>query len=122
MNVCVIGFCGATPVGMDVLERDGLLPQLSAGAAGASIKFPGPLSTVAAWTTVITGRSPAHHGIFDQFRRESSQGHRLRAVNARDLAGEPVWNTLDRQGMSSTILDYPLTMPPPRIAGHVAAG
>ena len=122
MNVCVIGLCGATPAGIGVLQNAGLLPCLSQQAATGSIHFPAPLSTVAAWTTLITGRSPAQHGIFDQFRRESSQGHRLRTLNARDLTCEAVWSYVDRQGMSSTILDYPLTMPPPRIAGRVAAG
>jgi predicted AlkP superfamily phosphohydrolase/phosphomutase len=123
MNACcLIGLCGATPPGVDSLEQDGWLPQLSRGAARASIRFPAPLSAVAAWTTAITGRSPSQHGIFDLFRRESSRGHRLRTMSARDMSCEAVWSHLDRHGLRSTILDYPLTIPPPRIAGHAAAG
>src|SRR5438874_13639875 len=71
-KIIVIGFDGAS---IDLMERwapQGLLPNLESmmrrGAWGA-LESVLPYQSVAAWTTFITGRSPAKHGHFDFVKR-----------------------------------------------------
>jgi len=88
----------------------------------ARLRYSTPISSVAAWTTLITGRNPAQHGIFNIFRKQSAQGHQLRALTSRDIACDALWTRLDREGRRTTLIEYPLTFPPPRIDGHVLPG
>jgi predicted AlkP superfamily phosphohydrolase/phosphomutase len=124
-STIIVGLCGAAHPGLDALIEDGSMPFLRAwttSGARAKLQFSTPLSSAAAWTTLITGRSPAQHGIFNLFRKQSPQGHQLRALSSRDIACDALWTRLDREGRRTTVLEYPLTFPPPRIDGHVLPG
>lgn len=120
-----IGLSGASLPAFGALMQDGAMPFLkawmSSGVRGG-IDFLQPWSSVAAWTTLATGQSPARHGAFDIFRRQTPQGQQLRALTSRDLTSEPVWIHANREGRHSTVVDYPLTFPPPRIEGNVISG
>jgi len=121
-RICIIGLCGATSGSLERLKSGGLLPPILARIGWGSTRLSIPSSEAAAWISLITGLPPGQHGIFDLYRREPQAGHRLRTVNSRDLICETVWSRLDRHGLRSTLLDYPLTLPPPRIAGHAFPG
>jgi len=124
-STVVVGFSGAAFPALHAILEDGAMPFLiswRAAAVQTSLQFPSPLSSVAAWTSLTTGRSPAHHGIFDRFRKQSSQGHQLRALTSRDIGCETLWTAVDRQGLRATVLNYPLTFPPPKTEGYVMPG
>jgi predicted AlkP superfamily phosphohydrolase/phosphomutase len=126
MKTVLLGLDGATYTVLDDLVARGVMPNLarllSAGSRGVLRSTPTPI-TPQAWTTLATGRSPGHHGIYDFIRPEA--GHELvyfRVNNARDNHCETIWSLASRQGKRVTVLNYYGTAPPDRINGHVIPG
>jgi predicted AlkP superfamily phosphohydrolase/phosphomutase len=121
----LLGLDGATFTVLDPLMRDGVMPFLadfvSAGARG-DLQSVIPALTPPAWTSLTTGRSPGHHGIFDFFCKESPESHHIRIATARDVHAETIWTLADRHGLRTTALNFPLMFPPPRIRGCVVPG
>jgi hypothetical protein len=114
----VIGFSGVSlPLGDMPFLR-----EWSASGLRAGLTFPSAISSVAAWTSIVTGLSPAQHGIFDLYRRQSPGSQQLRVLASRDISCETIWAALDRQGLKATILNYPMTFPAPKIEGQVLPG
>jgi hypothetical protein len=114
----LIGFSSASlPLGEMPFVR-----EWSASGLRAGLAFPPAISSVAAWTSVMTGVGPAQHGIFDFYRRQAPQSQQLRVLASRDLSCETIWAALDRAGQKATILNYPMTFPAPKMEGHVMPG
>ena len=70
----IIGLDGATFDVLDPLMRDGTMPFLArflAQGTRAGLRTLVPALTPPAWTSLMTGRSPGHHGVFEFFRMES---------------------------------------------------
>lgn len=114
----VIGFAGVS------LPLDGMpfLREWSASGVQAGLSFPAGISDVGAWTSMANGQSPAQHGIFDLFRRQTPAAAQWRVLVSRDVAAEPIWSSVDSQGLKATLLNYPMTFPAPKIGGHVLPG
>jgi predicted AlkP superfamily phosphohydrolase/phosphomutase len=81
-----------------------------------------PALTPPAWTSLATGVSPGRHGIFDFFRKDSLESPHFHIADSRDVSVETVWSLADRSGVKTTVLNFPLMFPPPRIKGHVVPG
>jgi len=121
----IIGLDGATYSILDPLMKAGLMPYLSRFAAEgvrAGLKSTIPPITPPAWTTIMTGRSPACHGILDFFRPESPGSRFLRFVSTKQLKCETLWGVLTRQKRSSVCLNYPVMSPPLPIYGYSIPG
>ena len=71
MNVLMIGLDGATFTLLDPMMRSGVMPYLRSvverGVRAELMSTRHPL-TPPAWTSMITGRSPEAHGIYDFLR------------------------------------------------------
>jgi len=80
-----------------------------------------PPITPPAWTSLVTGRSPGYHGVFDFFQKEE-KSHHIRFTTSQDVQCETVWSLASRQGARVTSLNFPLMMPPPAINGNVVSG
>ena len=79
--------------------------------------------TPPAWTTLMTGREPGSHGIFDFIWAERrGQEVYFTLNNFRDIQVETVWSMVSRAGGRATSLNYPLMAPPPEINGTVIPG
>jgi predicted AlkP superfamily phosphohydrolase/phosphomutase len=122
----LIGLDGATFSILDPLVRQGVMPYLqtllSSGARAKLTSVIPPL-TPPAWTSLMTGRSPGNHGIFDFMRFESRpDGRYLRVVDSRDVACETIWSMVTRHGLRATVLNFPLMYPAPPISGCVVPG
>lgn len=122
----LIGLDGATWTVLDPLMADGTMPRLRAlvggGARGILRSTAHPL-TPPAWTTMVTGRSPGHHGIFDFVRAAEGEGGLYFTLNAfHDIRSETVWSMVSRQGGRATTLNFPVHQPPPEIDGYVIPG
>jgi predicted AlkP superfamily phosphohydrolase/phosphomutase len=122
----LIGLDGAPFTLLDSLIEQGVMPFLGEFAgrcARANLRStPHPL-TPPAWTSIITGRSPANHGIFDFIWAEQRDTqHYFTLHNFRDIRVETVWSIAGRQHRTATTLNFPLMAPPPRIRGHVVPG
>ncbi|MDY6831810.1 MAG: alkaline phosphatase family protein [Thermodesulfobacteriota bacterium] len=121
----VIGLDGATYSILDPLMKAGHMPYLSRFAAEgvrAGLASTIPPITPPAWTTIMTGRSPAFHGILDFFRPESPGSRFLRFVSTKQLKCETLWGLLTRQKRSSVCLNYPVMSPPLPINGYSIPG
>jgi predicted AlkP superfamily phosphohydrolase/phosphomutase len=122
----LIGLDGATFSILDPLVRQGVMPflkDLLGSGTRAKLTSVVPPLTPPAWTSLMTGRSPGNHGIFDFMRFESRpDGRYLRVVDSRDVACETIWSIVTRHGLKATVLNFPLMYPAPRISGCVVPG
>ncbi len=118
----LIGWDGAT---FDVLQpywEAGIMPFLRdfvGRGVRAELKSVIPPLTPSAWTSCITGQSPARHGIFDFARINRSDGVKYRWATSGDIQSETLWSMANRHGIQVTSLNFPLMLPPPPIDGHL---
>ena len=75
---------------------------------------PNPL-TPPAWVSLMTGKNPGNHGIFDFIRAEErSDDVFFTLYDARDCLAETIWSIASRQGKRVAALNFPFTAPPPK--------
>ncbi len=121
----LIGLDGATFAVLDPLMQDGTMPFLQefvASGTRAPLRSTIPALTPPAWTSMMTGRSPGHHGIFNFFGKEAPNSEHIRLLTSHDVGAETVWSYANRHAMRATVLNFPLTFPAPHIDGQVVAG
>jgi predicted AlkP superfamily phosphohydrolase/phosphomutase len=124
-STVLLGLDGATFTVLGPLMRDGVMPFLEefvATGVSGDLQSVIPALTPPAWTSLVTGRSPGHHGIFDFFCKEAPESHHIRLATARDVHAETIWSRADRAGLRTIALNFPLTFPPPAINGFVVPG
>ncbi|MGZ8496285.1 MAG: alkaline phosphatase family protein, partial [Candidatus Binatia bacterium] len=80
--------------------------------------------TPPAWTSMITGRSPEAHGIYDFLRPAFMKdgGVFLKINDFRDNHCETLWSIANRGGKRATSLNFYGMAPPPAIDGYVISG
>ena len=117
-----IGMDGATFTVLDdlVAPREGgpVMPFLARiFAEGTRCRLrstPNPL-TPPAWVSLMTGRTPGHHGVFDFIRaEESNEDVFFTLYDSRDCRVETIWSIASRQGLKVAALNFPFTAPPPK--------
>lgn len=121
----LIGLDGATFTILDPLMNDGVMPflrSLADAGARADLRTIIPALTPPAWTSLMTGRRPGHHGIFDFFQRESADSQYLRFASASEVKCETIWSMASRQGLKVTALNFPLMFPPRPVNGYIVPG
>lgn len=126
-----IGLDGATFTALDPLleERPGegvvmpfLKRLLEQGARARLRSTPNPL-TPPAWVSLMTGRSPGHHGVFDFIRAEEhAEQVYFTLYDARDVRSETIWSIAGRHGLKVAALNFPFTAPPPPGEGFFLPG
>jgi predicted AlkP superfamily phosphohydrolase/phosphomutase len=124
-DVLLIGLDGATWDILDPLMEEGAMPVLRDvidSGVRATLESTVPALTPPAWTSLLTGRGPGSHGIFDFFRKDDEASPLFRFLTSHDIACPTMWSLADGQGLRSTILNFPLTFPPPKISGHIVPG
>ena len=127
-----IGMDGATFTVLDDLTRsaDGAEPVMpflarifKDGSRSKLRSTPNPL-TPPAWVSLMTGRGPGHHGVFD-FIRAEERGDEVyfTLYDARDCRVETIWSIASRQGKRVAALNFPFTAPPPQdLNGFIVPG
>lgn len=121
----LIGLDGATFTILDPLMQSGEMPFLRdfvASGVRANLRTIIPPLTPPAWTSLMTGRSPGHHGIFDFFQPESADNPYLRFASSSDVAVETLWSLASRHDLKVTALNFPLMFPPKPVNGFVVPG
>jgi predicted AlkP superfamily phosphohydrolase/phosphomutase len=122
----LIGLDGATFRILEPLMAAGVMPHLrdmaARGARAGLMSTCNPV-TPPAWTSVMTGRSPGRHGVFDFVRAEEREGEMYFTLyDARDIGCETIWSAASRQGLRATSLNFPMMFPHPPIDGHIVPG
>jgi predicted AlkP superfamily phosphohydrolase/phosphomutase len=126
-----IGMDGATFTVLNELTKPSsgepvmpFLAKIFAGGSRAKLRStPNPL-TPPAWVSLMTGRGPGHHGIFD-FIRAEERGDEVffTLFDARDCRVETIWSIASRQGLRIAALNFPFTAPPQKeLNGFVVPG
>ncbi|MGI0149440.1 MAG: alkaline phosphatase family protein, partial [Thermoplasmata archaeon] len=122
----LLGLDGMTFSVMDALVSEGRLPFLKRcmqeGVRADLLSTANPL-TPPAWTTMLTGRGPGAHGIFDFVRaREREDGPFYRFINSHDVRCETIWSVSSRQGRRVISLYFPAMFPAKPIDGFIVPG
>ena len=122
----LIGLDGATFSVLDHLMDTGVMPFLksvvSGGVRAPLLSTPNPL-TPPAWTSLVTGRTPGHHGIFDFIHSAEGPGGLFFTLNTSfDIKCETIWSVVSRKGGSVSALNFPVSAPPQPVNGNVVPG
>ena len=122
-RVLVIALSEATLDLMLPWVAEGCLPNLQRlienGASGR-LRSQIPPITPQMWGTIVTGRSPGHHGAFDFWQR--GPDGRFREIDGADLRVPTVWSRLGERGLRCGIVNVPFTYPPQNINGFMISG
>jgi predicted AlkP superfamily phosphohydrolase/phosphomutase len=125
IKTLLIGLDGATFTVLDPLMESGVMPFLRsflAEGVRAPLRTIVPALTPPAWTSVVTGRTPGQHGVFDFFRLQDRNNWHIRFFTSHDIGCETIWSIAAGSGMRVNSLNFPGMFPPPRIAGNIIPG
>ncbi|KGF73633.1 phosphodiesterase [Neosynechococcus sphagnicola sy1] len=125
-KVLMIGLDGATYTLLNPMMENGIMPFmnkfLKEGVYSNLMSTRNPL-TPPAWTSMITGRDPDAHGIYDFLHPESSSnGVYLKLNDSRNIRCETLWSMASRQGKKVTSLNFYGMSPPFPIDGYLISG
>ncbi len=122
MRTLFLGMDGATFTILDELtsSADGgpVMPFLSKiyaeGVRCKLLSTPNPL-TPPAWVSLMTGKNPGNHGVFDFIRAEERGDDVFFTLyDSRDNLAETIWSIASRQKKHVVALNFPFTAPPPK--------
>ncbi len=80
-----------------------------------------PLGTAAAWSSIITGKNPANHGVFEFMTREKN-GYDLVSVNSTHRYAEDLWELVSKTDRRVCVFNVPFTYPPRKVNGVLVSG
>jgi len=122
LNTLLVGIDAACLPVVGPLCADGELPTIrSIFQSGVS----GPLEsqippwTASAWPSMYTGMNPGKHGVFGFLH---FNGYDWDVVNATNVAERSLWELLNRHGVSSVVVNVPVTEPPRPFDGALVPG
>ena len=122
LSTLLVGIDGAGERVLGPLFDDGALPTLQrvldAGASGP-LESQVPPWTASAWPSLYTGTNPGRHGVFDFL---AFDGYDWEVVDATDVHRPPLWQLLDHHGLSSVVVNVPVTYPPEPFDGALVPG
>lgn len=137
-KLVLLGFDGMDPDLVDQWISEGHLPNLRKLArmgGKCKIRSSDPPESPVAWSCFAIGANPGKHGVFDFLRRPTgsyfpSVESFVRKEHPRFLfnmipiqmpkaimrrGGVPFWDILSRHGISTTLIEVPVTFPPPKL-------
>jgi predicted AlkP superfamily phosphohydrolase/phosphomutase len=122
----LLGLDGASYTALDPMIQAGVMPFLKGfidkGVRARLMSTPCPV-TPPAWTSMMTGRGPGHHGIFDFIKVTETGGDiSFRLMNARDMQAETIWALTGRQNVPAGVLNFPATYLCPPFNGYLVPG
>jgi predicted AlkP superfamily phosphohydrolase/phosphomutase len=122
----LIGLDGATFSILDPLMDNGTMPFLKKflqkGVRAELLSTSNPL-TPPAWISLMTGRTPGNHGVFDFiWAEERKTDHYFTIYNFRDIRCETIWTIVSRYNGSVCSLNFPFMSPPPAVSGSIIPG
>ena len=97
-----------------------VLAGLMKRGAWGTLRSQVPIVTPQVCGTLVTGRSPGHHGLMDFWQR--GPDGKFRETHGSMLKAPAIWQLLTERGLSSAVLNLPFTYPPPKLNGFMIAG
>ncbi|MGA9859726.1 MAG: alkaline phosphatase family protein [Solirubrobacteraceae bacterium] len=123
--VVLIGLDGATFDVLDPYVEQGVMPflgELMARGVRAPLRTVMPPLTPPAWTSLVTGKRPGQHGVFDFFQKEARGSIYFSYASSQDIRSATIWTLASDHGRRVTALNFPLMFPPPPVNGAVVPG
>ena len=80
-----------------------------------------PPITAPAWSSFLTGKNPGKHGIYD-FLYEEKRLHTSRPNSRLTRKVEDFYHILNRHGISTGLINVPMTYPPGPVDGYMITG
>jgi predicted AlkP superfamily phosphohydrolase/phosphomutase len=119
----VIGIDGATFKIIQPLVEKGSLPNIaglmSKGVQGNLLSGT-PRISPSIWTTIITGKNPGKHGIYDFVQNDySNKGYSFNS--SADRKTKPIWSILSDHGKKVCISGLLMTYPPDKVNGYMVS-
>jgi len=124
MRVMVIALDGAT---FDILkpwlEADKLptLKKLYDNGAHADLMTTFPPITAAAWNSMMTGKNPGKHGIYE-FLQRKADAYSVEPMNANKRQAKSLWHLLSDAQKRVVVVNVPMTYPPEPVRGALVSG
>lgn len=123
--VLLIGVDGATFTVLDPYMQSGVMPfldELVHRGARAQLRSIMPPLTPPAWTSLVTGKHPGQHGIFDFFQKEEPGSIYFSFANSQDVRSATIWSLASEHQRKVISLNFPLMFPAPAVDGCVVPG
>ncbi len=131
-KIIILGMDGLDPEIVERLMGEGKLPGFSALKESGSyqrLKTVCPPQSPVVWTSMFTGLTPGHHGIFDFVVREPknySLDLALTKITSKGITltrkGVPFWAYTSRKRIPTIVLNVPCTFPPDKVYGKMLSG
>ncbi len=121
----LIGLDGATFSVLDPYVERGLMPclgELMKRGTRAPLRSVVPALTPPAWTSLVTGKHPGQHGVFDFFQKEEPGSIYFSYASSQDVHSATIWSLASEQGRRVISLNFPLMFPAPPVEGAVVPG
>ena len=99
-----------------------LLKRLFDEGAGGTLLSTVPWATPTAFASLATGTNPGQHGIYDFGKLIGDDYTAFVPTNGRHIAGHSLWKILTDAGLSSLVINMPMTYPVEKINGRMIAG
>jgi len=99
----------------DIPHLRGLVDRGVAGPLTAQL----PPWTASAWPSIYTGVNPGRHGVFDFL---TFDGYDWDVVNRSAVREHALWELADRHGLTSVVVNVPVTGPPRPFDGALVPG
>ena len=98
------------------------LNQLMKEGYYAPLRSCDPPITIPAWSSMLSGKSPAELGFYGFKNRKEGTYFEKEFVTSDAVRHDRVWDILGRYGKKSVLLGIPQTFPPPSLEGHLVSG
>jgi predicted AlkP superfamily phosphohydrolase/phosphomutase len=121
----LIGLDGATFTILEPLIERGVMPFLRdfvAAGVRATLRSVIPPLTPPAWTSLMTGKRPGEHGVFDFFQKEEPDSRYFRFTASQDIRCPTIWSLASDGGLHANVLNFPLMFPAPAFNGCLVPG
>lgn len=125
MKVLLIALDGATLDLLDPWMAAGELPLLArlfAEGTGGTLRSTIPWATPTAFASFATGVNPGQHGVYDFGVLRGRDYTSFVPTNGGMVHGRSLWQLLSDAGLTSLVLNMPMTYPAPAINGALVAG
>jgi len=104
--------------------KQGHLPTfkklLNEGAGGRLTSTIPPI-TACAWTSLVTGKNPGKHGIFDFFHRQKDT-YNMIPINSSNWCEKSIWEIMSEENKKVVVINVPMTYPPQKVRGIMITG
>ncbi|HRT97174.1 MAG TPA: alkaline phosphatase family protein [Planctomycetota bacterium] len=139
-RVIVFGMDGLDPRILERLMDEGHAPafaRLRSNGGYRRLATTTPPQSPVAWSTIATGCDSGHHGVFDFIRRDPRRYLPELSIlrpNPRNVLGwrsamflparqgTAFWNVTSEAGIPTSVIRWPLTLPPEKVTGHMLSG